>query len=190
LSVYGLLRAHTVKRVVAMLHRLLEAGLAKQRDPEGTKFMPVVELTAAGIAVMKGQQLPPTSLIDIVPRPTPRELGTNPRALGTNPRAAGGTKLGAVAEDDQTFDPAAIARVERLRQTRLQLARDQQLPPYCICHDSTLKLIAKYAPDSLAKLEQVKGMGPFKVKKYGEAILAALKEEAPAASETRYVDEV
>src|SRR5688572_6817220 len=54
LSVYGLLRAHTTKRVVAMLHRLLEAGLARQRDPEGTKFMPVVELTAAGVAVMKG----------------------------------------------------------------------------------------------------------------------------------------
>jgi ATP-dependent DNA helicase RecQ len=190
LSVYGLLRAHTVKRVVAMLHRLLEAGLARQRDPEGTKFMPVVELTAAGIAVMKGHQLPPASLIDIVPRRTPREQGTNPRALGTNPRAAGAAagKLSAVDDDDQTFDPAAIARFERLRQARLQLARDEQLPPYCICHDRTLKLIAKYAPDTLAKLEQVKGMGPFKVKKYGQTLLAALKQEA-ATDAIRYVAE-
>src|SRR4029079_3453644 len=87
LSVYGLLRAHTAKRVVAMLHRLLEAGLARQRDPEGLKFMPVIELPAAGIAVMRGQKPPPASLIDIIPRATPRQLGTNPRALGTNLRA-------------------------------------------------------------------------------------------------------
>src|SRR4029453_8507424 len=59
LSVYGLLRAHTSKRVIAMIHRLLESGLARQRDPEGTKFMPVVDLTAAGVAAMKGDKNPP-----------------------------------------------------------------------------------------------------------------------------------
>ena len=47
LSVFGLLRAHPIKRIVAMLHRLMEAGLARQRDPDGVKFRPVVELTAA-----------------------------------------------------------------------------------------------------------------------------------------------
>src|SRR5207237_1446731 len=65
LSVFGLLRTHAIKRLVAMLHRLMEAGLARQRDPEGMKFRPVVELTAAGVAVMKGEQLPPTSLADL-----------------------------------------------------------------------------------------------------------------------------
>jgi hypothetical protein len=47
--------------------------------------MPVVDLTAAGVAVMKGEQNPPATLIDIVPRRNSRETGTNPRALGTNP---------------------------------------------------------------------------------------------------------
>jgi ATP-dependent DNA helicase RecQ len=186
LTVYGLLRAHTTKRVIAMLHRLLEARLARQKDPEGTRFMPVIELTPAGISVMKGETLPPASLIDIVPKRTPRELGTNPRALGTNPRALAG------AEDDQEpFDPAAIARFERLRTVRLTLAREKQLPPYCICHDKTLKLIAKHAPDSLARLEQIKGMGPHKVKQYGEAILAAVRAEAAGSSDDtiRYVTE-
>src|SRR5437660_3108002 len=68
LSVYGLLRAHSVKRIIAMLHRLMEAGLARQKDPDGVKFRPVVELTAAGVAVMKGEQVPPNSLADLVPR--------------------------------------------------------------------------------------------------------------------------
>ncbi len=57
LSVFGLLRSHPVKRVIAMLHRLMEAGLARQRDPDGVKFRPVVELTASGVSVMKGEAL-------------------------------------------------------------------------------------------------------------------------------------
>jgi superfamily II DNA helicase RecQ len=176
-----------------MLHRLLEARLARQKDPEGQRFMPVIELTPAGISVMKGETLPPASLIDIVPKRTSREMGTNPRALGTNPKALGTNPraLAEAEEEQEPFDPAAIARFERLRNVRLTLAREKQLPPYCICHDKTLKLIARHAPDSLARLEQIKGMGPHKVKQYGEALLAAVKEDAGGAGaiEPRYVDE-
>ncbi|HEV2292755.1 MAG TPA: ATP-dependent DNA helicase RecQ [Tepidisphaeraceae bacterium] len=186
LSVYGLLRAHTSKRVIAMIHRLLEAGLARQRDPEGTKFMPVVDLTAAGIAVMKGEQNPPATLIDIVPRRSSRELGTNPRALGTNPRAL--RQRSELPADEEMTDPQVIGRFERLRAARSQLAKQRQLPPYCICHDSTLKLIAQHAPRSASRLEQIKGMGPHKVKMYGDALLQALRDE-PVAEEPRYVDE-
>jgi ATP-dependent DNA helicase RecQ len=66
-------------------------------------------------------------------------------------------------------------RFERLRGVRTELARDRQLPPYCICHDSTLKLIARFAPADLQALEQIKGMGPHKVKMYGERLLEAIK---------------
>ena len=184
LSVYGLLRAHTVKRVIAMIHRLLEAGLARQRDPEGTKFMPVVDLTAAGVAVMKGEQNPPATLIDIVPRKTSREMGTNPRALGTNSRAVRERE-----PEEEMTDPQVISRFERLRSTRSQLAKQRQLPPYCICHDSTLKLIARHAPDNPARLEQIKGMGPHKVRMYGDALLQAVRDEPGVADEPRYVDE-
>ncbi|MDQ3440544.1 MAG: ATP-dependent DNA helicase [Planctomycetota bacterium] len=186
LSVYGLLRTHTIKRVIAMIHRLLESGLARQRDPEGTKFMPVVDLTAAGIAVMKGEQNPPATLIDIVPRRSLRETGTNPRALGTNPRAT--RDRGDAQADEEMSDPQVMGRFERLRTARSQLAKQRQLPPYCICHDSTLKLIAKHAPDNSARLEQIKGMGPHKVKMYGDALLQAVRDE-PVAEEPRYVDE-
>ena len=51
-----------------MLHRLMEAGLARQRDPDGVKFRPVVELTASGVSVMKGEALPPATLIDLAGR--------------------------------------------------------------------------------------------------------------------------
>jgi ATP-dependent DNA helicase RecQ len=175
--------------VIAMLHRLMEVGLARQRDPEGTKFRPVVELTAAGIAVMKGQQPPPTVLSDLAPRASLRESGQNPRALGTNPRAIGTNPRAPGAEsrarrstaaqtpfEDEQADPQTLARFERLRRMRASLARERKLPPYMICHDRTLKEIARAAPASLEGLEKVKGLGPYKVKTYGQAILRAVSD--------------
>jgi ATP-dependent DNA helicase RecQ len=173
LSVFGLLRAHSVKRIVAMLHRLMEAGLARQRDPDGVKFRPVIELTAAGVGVMKGEQLPPASLIDLVPRRgVPATVGG-----GSDARERGESRRVVPVEDEavSALSPEAAERFERLRAARTQLAREKQLPPYVICHDKTLKLIAHFAPNDLESLEQVKGMGPHKVRMYGEALLEAMK---------------
>ncbi len=168
LSVFGLLRAHSIKRIVAMLHRLMEAGLARQRDPDGVKFRPVIELTPAGVMVMKGEQLPPASLVDLLPRRAAQSSSSSGRRV---------VRLSADdAESGNDVSPEDAARFQRLRAVRTRLARDKQLPPYCICHDSTLKQIARSAPADIASLERVKGMGPYKVKLYGEAFLQAVRE--------------
>jgi ATP-dependent DNA helicase RecQ len=172
LSVFGLMRGYPLKRVIAMLHRLREAGLAVQREQE---MMRLIDLSAAGVAVMKGEQLPPASLADLKPRRGSRASGTNPRALGTNPRAIADRARANGMQDE--LDPVAAERFERLRRVRTELARSRQLPPYCICHDATLQRIAAAAPVDLAALEQVKGMGPFKARTYGEAFLGAVKDE-------------
>jgi ATP-dependent DNA helicase RecQ len=177
LSVYGLLRAHSQKRVVAMLHRLMEAGLAKQKDPDGMKFRPVVELTAAGVAVMKGEQGVPGGLVDLMPRSS-RDVGTNQRARGVVMTNGSGQTV-----EVEELPPEAERRFQRLRSARLRLARDKQLPPYVICHDRTLKLIALHAPADERALEQVKGMGPNKVRLYGEALLNAVREDGDRAGE-------
>jgi len=169
LSVFGLLRTQSIKRIIAMLHRLMEAGLARQRDPDGLKFRPVVELTAAGIAVMKGEQLPPAGLADLSPA----------RLLARNPierRRPSPIKQEAQELDD-SLSPQDMDRFERLRAVRTILARERDLPAYCICHDRTLKLIAHLVPGDAESLEQVKGMGPHKVKLYGEALLDAVRDE-------------
>ena len=71
-----------------------------------------------------------------------------------------------------------LARFQRLRTARAELARERQLPPYCICHDRTLKLIAQVAPGDAEQLERIKGMGPHKVKMYGQRLLEALRDPA------------
>jgi ATP-dependent DNA helicase RecQ len=182
LTVFGLLKQHSIKRLVAMLHRLMEAGLARQRDPEGMKFRPVVELTAAGIAVMKGEQLPPTTLADLIQQRVPTSAeASNFRRIVSAGRDK--TDLG------EALSPEAMQRFEKLRAVRMQIAQEKNLPPYCICHDATLKLIAHHAPADIATLEQVKGMGPIKVKMYGQAFLSALQEDGAAGKEIRVVNE-
>ena len=168
LSVFGLLRERSIKQIIAMLHRLMEAGLARQRDPDGVRFRPVVELTASGIAVMKGEQLPPASLADLIPR------------RGSFSSSSTGERRRIVPVErendlDETLTPQARDRFERLRAVRGQLARERALPAYCICNDKTLKLIAHAAPPDAESLEQVKGMGPHKVKLYGAALLEAIR---------------
>jgi ATP-dependent DNA helicase RecQ len=172
LSVYALLRDYEVKPVIAMLHRLIDAGLVRQRDIDREEADPIkiVELTAAGVAVMKGEAPPPLSLADIAPRRRRRRDSGGPM-----PRSSPRAHAAAGADD---LDPAAAARFDRLRQARTELARQRQLPPYCICHDRTLQEIARLAPGEVEELHAVKGMGPHKVEQYGETFLAAMRERA------------
>jgi ATP-dependent DNA helicase RecQ len=196
LSVFGLLRAHSTKRIVAMLHRLMEAGLARQRDPDGTKFRPIIELTSAGVAVMKADQPPPASLADLFPLRRPAHSSPSPgipgegrgegrlspsplRGEGRGEGQSSNRRTAPFPNDSEIeieFDENAARRFQRLRAVRLEISREKQLPPYCICHDSTLKLIALHAPADALSLQRIKGMGPQKVKNYGPAFLSALQD--------------
>jgi ATP-dependent DNA helicase RecQ len=169
LSVYGLLRGDRREHVVAMLHRLIESGLALQRDLEGVRFRPVVELTAAGIAVMKGAQPPPRTLADLAPARSTSSTSNGSKADTRSTRTTESTE-----PDD--LDAEAQERFDRLRAARLELARERQVPAYVVCHDSTLREIAKTDPADEAELQQVRGMGPVKIQLYGARLLRALRQ--------------
>ncbi|MDP9172984.1 MAG: ATP-dependent DNA helicase [Planctomycetota bacterium] len=171
LSTFGLLRNHPVKRIIAMLHRMLEAGLARQRDPDGVKFRPVIELTAVGVEVMKGEQLPPGNLADLLPRKA-SSITVVPEPSGRRSSAY----VEGVRVVDEELDTDAVQRFDRLRGIRSRLAREKGLPAYVICHDSTLKQMAMVAPGDIEAMERIKGMGPYKIKMYGSAFLEALAE--------------
>ncbi|RLG14683.1 MAG: hypothetical protein DRN66_01395 [Candidatus Nanohalarchaeota archaeon] len=65
--------------------------------------------------------------------------------------------------------------VARLKSWRSSLAREMDLPAYCILHDRTLLEIAQKMPKSSAELEKIHGFGPAKIAKYGEDILRVVK---------------
>ena len=173
LSVYGILKTYGTKRIIAMLHRLMESGLAKQRNVDGEKFMSVIELTTAGAAVMKGDVPPPGNLADITPA---HMAGYRAAARGASRTERRASRQQSTEEgEDFQADPEAAARFAKLRAVRMELARSKGFPPYVICHDSVLKMIAMRMPGDLAALQQIKGMGPQKVEAYGQALLDAVR---------------
>ncbi len=66
---------------------------------------------------------------------------------------------------------------ERLRQWRIQTAKQRNVPAYAILHDATLNEIARVRPRSLSELGQVTGIGDRKLLAYGQAILGLLAGE-------------
>jgi DNA helicase II / ATP-dependent DNA helicase PcrA len=63
---------------------------------------------------------------------------------------------------------------ERLRAWRLERARADGVPPYVVFHDTVLHAIADAQPTSLGELSQIAGVGPAKLERYGDAVLALL----------------
>jgi ATP-dependent DNA helicase RecQ len=77
--------------------------------------------------------------------------------------------------EEATLDSAATARYERLRVVRLELARAQEQPAFCVAHDSVLREIARAAPKNLPALARIRGIGESKLEKFGAAFLEAVK---------------
>ena len=71
----------------------------------------------------------------------------------------------------------APAGFEALKQWRLARARRDEVPAYLVFHNSTLEEIAGRHPRSLAELAAVPGVGPAKLERYGDEVLAALAEQ-------------
>jgi ATP-dependent DNA helicase RecQ len=63
---------------------------------------------------------------------------------------------------------------EALRQERLRLAREQNVPPYVIFHDRVLLELAARKPASLAAMAQISGIGESKLERYGKIFLGVI----------------
>ncbi|MCB0325451.1 MAG: DNA helicase RecQ, partial [Bdellovibrionales bacterium] len=72
-------------------------------------------------------------------------------------------------EQQQIFD--------RLRNRRLELARELNVPPYVIFHDRTLKEMAERLPQNDAELRSISGVGERKLEQYGRVFLEVLRSE-------------
>jgi len=64
---------------------------------------------------------------------------------------------------------------QALKAKRLELAREQGVPPYVIFHDSTLFEIHNRKPQTLEEMGQISGIGQAKLQKYGDAFLLVLE---------------
>lgn len=65
---------------------------------------------------------------------------------------------------------------EALREKRMQLAKEQAVPPYVIFHDATLVEMMEYRPRDMAQMSRISGIGERKLAAYGQAFLAVLDD--------------
>jgi len=65
---------------------------------------------------------------------------------------------------------------EALRATRLRLASEQDVPPFVICPDTTLKELAWKRPETRVALHDINGLGATKIERYGAALLETVRD--------------
>lgn len=148
LSTFGLLKHESSAVVRGYIDQLVEQKLlAREGDP-----YPVLRLTGAGTAVLKGEG--ECLLFREVQPPAPKRRH--------------GRALIAPTADPDLFDV--------LRSVRLRLARERNVPPYVIFHDTTLRDMADRRPATVDDLHDIYGVGVKKAADFGEAFLAAIRE--------------
>jgi DNA helicase-2/ATP-dependent DNA helicase PcrA len=95
------------------------------------------------------------------------------RVCGTMLSSGAERKVGRCSQcppsyEEQTFDA--------LREWRKEVALAADVPAFVVFTDATLTAIAEARPETLEQLAGLAGVGPSKLEKYGEAVLAVLVE--------------
>ncbi len=173
LSTWGLLKEQPLPWIVSLLRRLVTAGLLEVT----TSQYPMPYLTPLGVKVMRGDE--PVRVL--LPTAEPRRSSGLPREKKPKGRAsfaasASSTGARSSRRDAPTLAGEAGPVFERLRVVRMELAKEQSVPAYVICHDKTLVAIAEQRPRTIDALGKVPGMGPARITAYGDRFLEAVEK--------------
>ena len=153
LSTFGLLPHASVVEVRGYIEQLIGVGLLQQTDDA----FPVIVLTQRGLGLLKDAGSMP-GLMLARQRPVRRDA----------PRTQSKVEAESWHDVDRTL-------FDRLRATRLEIARARGVPPYVIFHDATLREMARLRPTSTAALLEVKGVGARKADDLGPVFLDAIR---------------
>ena len=152
-SAFGMLGDFTLSEVRDMVRQCIDDGYLDQSDGK----YPVVSLTADGRQALSGSRRIVQQKV-VAADPVP-EL----------PKRQQKRRAGAIDED------ALRPLFDTLRAVRLELAKDEHIPPFAIFSDATLWDMAALKPDSLVAMSQIKGVGSFKLHKYGRQFVGAIQ---------------
>ncbi len=146
LSVYGLGKDKTKEFWQSFLRQMLAYGHLKINFQK----YGAIEITNTGIQVLKNEQkfmykeIPTKPLKDII-KPT--------KYLNKE-----------LSNDDNIL-------LNKLKLLRLDIAKQRRLPAYTVFHDSTLIQMSQTKPTNEIDMLEIDGIGPTKLKKYGELFI-------------------
>jgi ATP-dependent DNA helicase RecQ len=154
---FGTLAGRSEDWLLSLLRRCVAAGWVDFT----TGDRPVVLLTPAGKAVLFGD-----GPVRLLLPPEQSRRGRTRRPVAKSPRRAA---------PQPSPDRTDEALFEALRARRLELARREQVPPYVVASDRTLRELADVKPASASDLEGIYGIGPTKAAKYGTEWLEVVR---------------
>jgi len=156
-----------------LLGAMVQAGLIEMEEAEYEKDGEIrryrtVRLTEAGRDVRVGFAAELLISDGIV-----EEFGGRGETAGPAKKGKGATGNGVTSpavEVQLTAEGEAVAA--RIREWRAAEAKRLRVPAYVVLHDRTVAALAQARPGNPKELLAIGGMGPAKVEKFGEAILA------------------
>jgi ATP-dependent DNA helicase RecQ len=108
--------------------------------------------------------------------PVAAEEDDAPRKARGRKNAAGTRSRNVDVSDDVVIGPAEERLLAALKTVRTTIAREEQVPAYIVFSDRTLAELAVRRPRSLNALQDVRGVGPMKLERYGARFLAAISQ--------------
>lgn len=122
---------------------------------------PIVKLTALSESVLEGEQ-------SVVMKVAKEE----PKIKKDKKQDKKGKKTKVVEGLDQEVDRELF---QQLRELRLEIAKEEKVPPYIVFSDKTLIHMCQLKPGNKEEMLEVSGVGEMKYEKYGEPFLSVLK---------------
>ncbi len=150
LSVYNIVGDSEAELLRPLARTLLATGALEETEHGG------LMLGDAARCILKGEQ---AVMMVIPPKREKRQRG------------ARGAARGAGASPNPVGDPLFDA----LRARRRELAADANLPPYVIFHDSVLRDMAGFRPQTLSAMGELPGIGARKLEAWGDEFLSVIR---------------
>ncbi|MBW2732091.1 MAG: RecQ family ATP-dependent DNA helicase [Deltaproteobacteria bacterium] len=164
----GLLANDSAEHLEALVQELAACGALRAAGGDAQ----TLALTSHGVEVMHRRETPPLRW--------PLGLGgasaKRRRAKGKGkPKTKGKTKTRVSAGREGGDVDEALH--ERLLLKRRELAEEHGVPAYVVASNALISLLSEEQPKDLVELASVKGIGPARLMRFGDALLAALHGE-------------
>lgn len=148
---YGVLASSNKKLLRRLLEQMVMEGYLVVGDYQVIKLGDISALKASGTKV----------LVKITDEDKLPEKASKPK------KKAKGT---------ESLTSAGFQLFHKLRALRLEIAREEKMPPYIIFSDKTLIDMAAKVPSNKEEMMNVSGVGENKFAKYGKRFLSVIKE--------------
>lgn len=174
--IIGTLRGETYAKLMSYgVNRLKSYGIAKEVS-EGKLQQIINYLIVEGYLTLTKDKY---SLIKLTPRVDDLLQGLDTLTMKYHPEKEKkkSTAITSTRGKTDLLTSKGLDLFDKLRMLRMELAKEENVPPYIICSDKTLVDMCVKLPHNKAEMLAVNGVGENKYEKYGERFVTHIRME-------------